>query len=67
MLGDEIGEGTVGVGQAVAAVGPARQLFPAFVVGQGVFDADAVGRVVVAIAFPPVNSAGQYSRPRLSG
>jgi hypothetical protein len=42
-VGDEPGDGAVGVGQAVAAVGPARQLLPAFVVGEGVFDGDAVG------------------------
>lgn len=31
-----------GAGQAVTAGGPARQLLPAFVVGEGVFDSDVV-------------------------
>jgi hypothetical protein len=38
-VADEAGDGAVGVGQTVAAVGPGRQLLPAFVVGEGVFDA----------------------------
>lgn len=42
-VGDEAGDGAVGVGQAVAVVGSAGQLLPAFVVGEGVFDGDAVG------------------------
>lgn len=39
-VGDEAGDGTVGVGETVAAVGPADELFPAFVVGEGVFDGE---------------------------
>lgn len=45
---------------------PARQLLPALVIGKGVFDGDAVGRVPVAVTFPLFNSAGQRSRPRSS-
>ncbi|QKZ16113.1 hypothetical protein HUT05_05675 [Streptomyces chartreusis] len=41
-VGDEAGDGAVGVGQAVAAVDEARQLLPAFAAGEGVFDGDAV-------------------------
>lgn len=55
--------GAVGVGQAVAAAGPAGQLFPAFVVGEGVFDGNAVGGVLAAVAFPLLDPAGQCSGP----
>lgn len=48
-------------------MGPAHQLFPAFVVGEGVFDGDAVEGVPVAVAFPLFGSAGQCSRTRFSG
>ncbi|MFJ3176637.1 transposase, partial [Streptomyces roseus] len=34
-VGYEAGDGAVGVGKAVATVGSAAQLFPAFVVGKG--------------------------------
>jgi hypothetical protein len=61
-VGDEAGDGAVGVGQAVAAMGSARQLLPALVVGEGMFDGDAVGGVPVAVAFPLFDSAGQCSR-----
>lgn len=39
---DETDDGATGVGQPVAAVGPAGQLLPAFVVREGVFDGHAV-------------------------
>jgi hypothetical protein len=42
-------------------------LLPAFVIGEGVFDGDAVGGVPVAVAFPLFDSAGQCSRTRFSG
>lgn len=48
-------------------MGPAGQLFLSFVVGEGVFDGDAVGGVSVAVAFPLFDSAGQCSRPGFSG
>jgi hypothetical protein len=41
-LEDEAGNGPVGGGQGLAPVGPAGQLLSAFVVGEGVFDADAL-------------------------
>lgn len=47
-------------------MGPARRLLPAFVVGQGVLDRDPVGGVLVAVAFPLLDSAGQCSRTRSS-
>lgn len=34
-------------------------MLPAFVVGEGGFDGDAVGGVFVALAFPLLDSAGQ--------
>jgi hypothetical protein len=66
-VGDEAGGSAVGVGQAVAPVGPAHQLLPAFVVGEGMLDGDAVGGVPVAVAFSLLDSAGQCSRPRFLG
>lgn len=48
-------------------MGPARQLPPAFVIGEGVFDGDAVGGVPVAVAFPLFDSAEQCSRTGFSG
>jgi hypothetical protein len=58
-VGDEAGDGAVGVGEAVAAVGPARGLLPASEVGEGVFDGDAVGGAFVAVAFPLFDCAGE--------
>ena len=51
-VGDKAGDGPIGVGEAVEAVGPALEMFPAFVVGEGVFDGDPFRRVVVPLAFP---------------
>ncbi len=41
-FGDEAGDGSVGLGQAITSVGPAHQLLPPFMIGQGVLDGDAV-------------------------
>lgn len=48
-------------------MGPAHELFPAFVVGQRVLDGDAVAGVVVPVTFPLLDSARQCSWPWLSG
>lgn len=40
-VGDEAGDGPIGGGQVLPAVGPADQLLPTFVIGEGVFDGDA--------------------------
>ncbi len=50
-VGDEAGDGLVGVGEAVSAVGPALELLPAFAVGEGVFDGDPLRGVVVSLTF----------------
>lgn len=42
-VGDEAGDGSVCVGQAITTMGPAHQLLPALVIGQGVLNGDAVG------------------------
>ena len=58
-VGYQAGDGPIGVGKAVAAVGPALELFPAFVVGEGVLDGDPLRGVVVSLAFPEFNE-GRY-------
>jgi hypothetical protein len=63
-VGDEAGDGAVGVGQPVSAVDPADELPPALVVGQGVFDGDAVGRVPVAVAFSACVDVGKCTLVR---
>lgn len=50
-VGHESGDGLVGVRKVLSAVGPARQLFPAFVVGESVFDGDPLRGVLVPLAF----------------
>lgn len=44
------GVASVGIGQAVAVVGPTRQLLPTYLVGGGVLDRHLVGEVFVAVA-----------------
>lgn len=41
-VGDEAGDSPLGGGQVLPAVGPAGQLLPALVVGEGVSDGDAL-------------------------
>lgn len=65
--GGEVGDGPVGGRQGLASVGPARQLFPAFVVGEGVFDGDAFRGVPVAgsaAGFMDLGRADPVSLPR---
>lgn len=57
-VGDEAGDGAVGVGQSVSAGGPAGQLLPALEIGQGVFDGDAVGCVPMASRSQRVQTSG---------
>lgn len=57
-VGDDACDGSVGVGEAVTTMGPALELLPAFVIGEGASDGDSVGRVAVAVSFPLFRSAG---------
>lgn len=50
-VGDEAGDGPVGIGQGISPVGPAGQLLPALVIGKNVFHRYASGGVVVAGLF----------------
>lgn len=57
-VGDKAGDGLVGGGQAISLVGPADELLPPFMVGEGVFDGDASGGVWVTGSFPSVVGLG---------